>query len=63
MNYQMKVVLLIDTEAKKNTVKASLTTQLQSAFAAGIIKSWTMDISGILVPAEDNEAYSEGTTP
>jgi len=39
----MKIVLLIDTEAKKNTVKSSLTTQLQSAFATGIIKSWTMD--------------------
>ena len=63
MDYQMKVVLLIDTEARKNTVRSSLTTQLQSAFASGTIKSWTMDISGILVPAEDNEAYSEGTSP
>jgi len=63
MDYQMKIVLLIDTEAKKNTVKASLTSQLQSAYAAGTIKSWTMDISGILVPTDDNEAYSEGLSP
>ncbi len=56
----MKLVILIDTETKKNTIKNSLTTQLNSAFASGIVKRWVMDITGVLVPTEDNESYSEG---
>ena len=63
MDYQMKIAILIDTEAKKNTVRDTVTSELNSAFAAGIVKQWTMDISGILVPAKDNEAYSEGLSP
>uniref|UniRef100_A0A6M3LCF8 Uncharacterized protein n=1 Tax=viral metagenome TaxID=1070528 RepID=A0A6M3LCF8_9ZZZZ len=62
MDYQMKIVMVIDTVEKKNTIRNNLTSQLQTAFAAGTIKSWIMDISGILVPGEDNEEYSEGTT-
>ena len=59
----MKISMTIDTEAKKNTIRDNLKTQLTTAYNAGTIKSWAMDITGVLVPGEDNEEYTSPVTP
>jgi hypothetical protein len=63
MDYIMKISMVIDTEAKKTAIRDNLKTQLTTAYTTGTIKSWAMDITGILVPGEDNESYTSPTTP
>ncbi len=58
MDYIMKINITTDTETKKNTIRDNLKTQLTTAHTAGTVKSWGMDISGVIVEAEDHEEYS-----
>lgn len=58
MDYIMRISMVIDTEAKKNTIRNSLKTSLEQQHSSGNLKSWNMDINGTLVPSEDNESYS-----
>lgn len=60
MDYTMTIRMVIDTEAKKNTIRNSLKTSLEQQYSLGNIKSWNMDIKGQVVPTEDHESYREG---
>ena len=53
--------MVIDSETKKNTIRNSLKTSLEGQYDNGNLKSWNMDINGVLVPTEDNESYSSST--
>ena len=61
MDYIMRISMVIDSETKKNTIRNSLKTSLEGQYDNGNLKSWNMDINGVLVPTEDNESYSSST--
>lgn len=58
MDYSMKINLVIDTEAKKNTFRDALKADIETQFASGNLKSWNMSINGVLVADEDTENYA-----
>lgn len=58
MDYKMTVSMMIDTEAKKNTFRNTLKSDLETQFANGNLSSWNMSVEGVLVDAEDSENYS-----
>lgn len=59
----MKLVVRIDTLAKKNNFRDSLITQLTNGINAGTVISYALDIKGIVNVDEDIESYKSPSTP
>ncbi len=57
MNYEMKLVLTIDTLTKKNNFRDALLTSLNNGIIAGTVISYAMDIKGVVNTTEDYESY------
>lgn len=58
MDYIMRVSMTIDTKAKKDAFRDFLKNKLETEYGLGNIKSWSMNIEGVIKPDEDIESYS-----
>lgn len=54
----MRVSMLIDTEVKKNNFRDFLINKLETEYGLGNLKSWSVNIEGVIIPNEDVESYS-----
>ena len=50
--------MTIDTKAKKDAFRDFLKNKLETEYGLGNIKSWSMNIEGVIKPDEDIESYS-----